>query len=605
MVANKLMRAPMKARVAAAAMFTFAAAFPSSAAELKYADQGAHWTPADRDDFYSLDQGARIMPFSWFKALRHPDGQHFLDDGLTRYGYLPNPNSPTTGLPVGFLAASENGASFFSMTCSACHTRQVNVNGVSWRIDGGPALSDFQTLLADIDAAFQKILGDQTAFNEFAKEVLGGDSNENALRKLRRDVETWFQPYDVLMRKSLPKPGWSVARADAVSMIFNRVAGLDIGTSSSRIIEQNIELADAPVRYPFLWNAAIQDMTQWPGFAQNGDDILGLARNVGEVYGVFGVYRPTPVMLALPQLARFNSSSRLPKLINFLNDSSLNYPGLMRLETLIKQIGPPKWPWSLDPDLVAKGDAIFHRDPKQGGCASGCHEIAKGTPRLCNVNTWKTPLQDVGTDSREYKVVAREGDTGVLNGAAIPFVPGVDTPLKPKDRIISILGLSVIGSIIEAPLHFGIDVFKPIVEECIPESRLARADTAATLISAKLSADLKNLYKKPSATQPSIVFESRVMEGIWAAAPYLHNGSVPTLADLLKKPADRPASFKVGPAYDIENVGLAKEQGSFSSTYNADDCSKRDSGNSRCGHDFGTSLTDPEKKALLEYLKSL
>jgi hypothetical protein len=80
---------------------------------------------------------------------------------------------------------------------------------------------------------------------------------------------------------------------------------------------------------------------------------------------------------------------------------------------------------------------------------------------------------------------------------------------------------------------------------------------------------------------------------------------VPTLADLLKKPADRPASFKVGPAYDIENVGLAREQGAFNSTYDADDCSKRDSGNSRCGHDFGTSLSDPEKKALLEYLKSL
>ncbi|MDP3067945.1 MAG: di-heme-cytochrome C peroxidase [Methylocystis sp.] len=602
MIANKALRTPLRAHIAAAALLALAAAHPASA-EVKYADQGAHWAPADRDDFYSLDQGARIMPLNWIRALRHSDGKHFLEDGLKRYGYLPNPNSPTPGLPVGFLAASEQGAQFFSMTCSACHTRQIDVNGVSWRIDGGPALSDFQSLLADIDTAFQKILADEAAFDEFAKEALGGDPNERALRKLRKEVEVWFQPYDVLMRKSLPKPGWGVARADAVSMIFNRVAGLDIGTTSSRIIEQNIALADAPVRYPFLWNAPIQDMTQWPGFARNGDDILGLARNVGEVYGVFGIYRPTPLTLALPQLVKFNSS-RLPKLINFLNDSSLNYPGLMRLENLIQQIGPPKWPWSLDPKLVAQGEEIFNRDPKQGGCATGCHEVAKGTPRLCNLNTWKTPLQDVGTDVREYNVLGREADTGVLNGAAIPFVPGIDTPLKPKDKIISILGLSVIGSILEAPLHFGVDVFKPIVEECIPESRQARTETAASIITAKFSADLQNLYKKPSA-QPAAVFEARVMRGIWAAAPYLHNGSVPTLADLLKKPADRPASFKVGPAYDIENVGLAREQGSFNSTYNADDCSKRDSGNSRCGHDFGTSLSDPDKKALLEYLKSL
>ena len=99
------------------------------------------------------------------------------------------------------------------------------------------------------------------------------------------------------------------------------------------------------------------------------------------------------------------------------------------------------------------------------------------------------------------------------------------------------------------------------------------------------------------------------MQGIWAAAPYLHNGSVPTLADLLKKPADRPASFKVGPAYDIENVGLAKEQTKFDDTYattaSCDPKNRDASGNSRCGHDFGTSLSDPDKKALLEYLKSL
>lgn len=583
--------ASLTGRFAGAALMALAVTANSSAAELKYANQGDRWTPAERKDFYSLDQGARIMPLAWFKALRHPDGAHFLDDGLGRYGYLPNPDNAIPGLPVGFLAASESGARFLSMTCAACHTRQIDVGGVSWRIDGGPALVDFQSLLGDINKAFQRILNDEAAFNEFAKEVLGGDPNESARKQLRKDVEAWFLPYDTLMRKSLPTPGWGVGRADAVSMIFNRVAGLDIGTTSSRIIEKNIELADAPVRYPFLWNAAIQDMTQWPGFAKNGDDILGLARNVGEVYGVFGVYHPQPTIF--------------PNIINFLNDSSLNYPGLMRLETLIKQMGPPKWPWSLNQDLVAKGKEIFNRDPKQGGCAKGCHEIAKGTPRVCNPdNTWKTPLQDVGTDVREYKVLGREAETGVLKGAAIRFIPGVNTPLKAKDKIFSILGLSVIGSIIEAPLHFGLDVFQPIIEECLPAAREASPETAARLVRNKIAAGLQNLYKKPGE-QPAPVFESRVMEGIWAAAPYLHNGSVPTLADLLKPVSERPSSFKVGASYDIENVGLAKEQGSLNSTYTADDCAKRNSGNSRCGHTFGVNLTPDEKKALLEYLKSL
>jgi hypothetical protein len=100
-------------------------------------------------------------------------------------------------------------------------------------------------------------------------------------------------------------------------------------------------------------------------------------------------------------------------------------------------------------------------------------------------------------------------------------------------------------------------------------------------------------------------YEARVMEGIWAAAPYLHNGSVPTLAELLKPASERVASFEIGPAYDIVNVGLSVEQSKFDYTLNTTDCSDLHSGNSRCGHEYGTQLKPDEKNALLEYLKIL
>ena len=96
-----------------------------------------------------------------------------------------------------------------------------------------------------------------------------------------------------------------------------------------------------------------------------------------------------------------------------------------------------------------------------------------------------------------------------------------------------------------------------------------------------------------------------MLEGIWAAAPYLHNGSVASLADLLKPVAERASSFKIGPNYDIEAIGLAADQTRFDYTLETTDCSAVDSGNSRCGHEFGTGLSASEKRALLEYLKSL
>jgi hypothetical protein len=122
---------------------------------------------------------------------------------------------------------------------------------------------------------------------------------------------------------------------------------------------------------------------------------------------------------------------------------------------------------------------------------------------------------------------------------------------------------------------------------------------------ARVPAPSSREARKEAKPTTQYVYEARVMEGIWAAAPYLHNGSVPTLNELLKPVAERVAAFKVGPAYDTENIGLASGQTKFDYELTTTDCGDRNSGNSRCGHEFGTQLSAEEKKALLEYLKTL
>jgi hypothetical protein len=96
-----------------------------------------------------------------------------------------------------------------------------------------------------------------------------------------------------------------------------------------------------------------------------------------------------------------------------------------------------------------------------------------------------------------------------------------------------------------------------------------------------------------------------VLQGIWAVAPYLHNGSVPTLEDLLKLAAERPSTFQVGASYDPVKVGLAARQTGLSAERRTTGCDKRDSGNSRCGHEYGARLWADDRRALLEYLKGL
>ena len=185
------------------------------------------------------------MPLKWISALKQANGLPFLADSLGRYGYLPNPKNTETNLPVGFTVAEENGEKIIGMNCSACHSRQIEVSGVSYRIDGGPAITDMQSFLSDLHKAVNTILNNTAAFTEFSHTVLGTTTSIQDEEKLHTAVATWFEPYNAIIQGSLPTESpWGPSRLDAVSMIFNRVTGLDIGTAPNHIILENIKRAD-------------------------------------------------------------------------------------------------------------------------------------------------------------------------------------------------------------------------------------------------------------------------------------------------------------------------------------------------------------------------
>jgi hypothetical protein len=93
------------------------------------------------------------------------------------------------------------------------------------------------------------------------------------------------------------------------------------------------------------------------------------------------------------------------------------------------------------------------------------------------------------------------------------------------------------------------------------------------------------------------------LDGIWARAPYLHNGSVPTLRDLLESPENRPAVFYRGyNVFDSVNVGFISSGPEAEANGFAFDTTAE--GNDNGGHLYGLDLTPAEKAALIEYLKS-
>jgi hypothetical protein len=102
-------------------------------------------------------------------------------------------------------------------------------------------------------------------------------------------------------------------------------------------------------------------------------------------------------------------------------------------------------------------------------------------------------------------------------------------------------------------------------------------------------------------------YVNMLLDGIWLRAPYLHNGSVPTLRDLLDPPERRPAAFcRGGDLYDWKKLGfvsaLAASGDGCPTSYRYD---TKIPGNGNQGHLYGTGLPGPDKDALLEFLKTL
>jgi hypothetical protein len=550
------------------------------------------WSPQQQQAFYTTDQGSRIIPINWFLALAKADASAlFAADGLARYGYLPNPKSAAnpSGLPVGFMVAPDvaayGGRPTLGMNCAACHTREILVNDQPIRIDGGPAIADFYGLLSDLDRAMQAVVSG-AGFDGFARRVLGAKYTEAAAAALKREAEAWYADYGPFIKAALPERSWGPARLDAFGMIFNRLSGVDLGQPS------NVVRADAPVRYPFLWNASRQDKTQWNGAAKNGLFTLAMGRNLGEVYGVCGRLKPTP-------------NDPLPGWVNFAGrGNSANFHNLQELETLISTLTPPHYPLPTDPALVKRGEVLFVSEQ-----CGNCHLPVTG-----RFATWKTPLTVEGTDSRMYRnAQAKIKIIGLFDGVAVPQVVGSD-PLTPDSGQVNVLSTAVANTLLEQFSRDPDGVLDAVLADLrnltqppargmqAAEAPLGPGVTQQTF----LQSQVRDLYGQARPDQGEAAYEARVLYGIWAAAPYLHNGSVPNLWALLQKPEDRPRSFMLGSnKFDPKNVGLATDASPFGYTYTAQPCDNINDGDSNCGHVWGTELSDDDKRALIEYMKQL
>jgi mono/diheme cytochrome c family protein len=544
-----------------------------SAERVVYLDQG--WDPRDSMEFYTRPQGSRLVPYSWFLALEQPGSSvAFCDPAhLARLGYLAqkaNPFNPD-GLPVGFVKDPRHDGEkvdWFGFTCAACHTAELHYNGTAYRIDGAPGQGDLDALLTALTAALKATLDDPATFERFAGKVLGADPTARNRSELRDQLETVYRArstYDVANRPPHP---YGFARLDAFGRIVNAllVSGVGVGDAAQA------KAPDAPVSYPFLWDAPHHDYVQWNGSARNrlggSPELAGLGRNVGQVIGVFGEVRISEPSTATA-LTGYKSSARVPDLI--------------RLEGLVRKLQSPRWPDAFPPINEEKrkaGAELF------GRYCQSCHAPIDRADPARTVTAVKTPIKVVGTDPlMAANFATRKGKTGRLEGRRAFFVAGERFGKEASAE--AMLVHTVVAVILGSPWNQYGDVDFSELRD--------RKETVTT---------------DPEAL---MVYKSRPLNGIWATAPYLHNGSVPSLYQLLLPAEARVKEFTVGRReFDPVNVGFRTDPFTGGFRFRTrDDAGRPIPGNSNTGHEYGTgrdglpALTDEQRWQLVEYLKSL
>jgi hypothetical protein len=412
----------------------------------------------------------------------------------------------------------------------------------------------------------------------------GRDTPENRtlLRAAFGRVLAWEEKSLALNHTDLR---YGFGRLDAVGHILNRVA--QMAHANPYAIP-----SDAPVSYPFIWNTSQSDLIEWNGMTENKPlqgpagvfDYGALGRNVGEVTGVFADVVLTP----RAGLGGYRSSAQI---VN-----------LERLEQLLARLRPPAWPADVfgpvDATLAAEGRTLFAQR------CSSCHTHLERTDlstrfkaKMAHFRSTDPAAPPPGTDIwMACNAYTHRARSGVLQGTQRR--DETKAPLRAEEPTVNLLGASVTGTILgkkgelaEAAVTTWLGVDRP--PRVVAESTAERSDR-----------ELRR-ERCMSEDHRTLGYKARPLTGIWATAPYLHNGSVPTLHDLLLPEADRPQRFTVGArAYDPVKVGYAASPGGFTFETHRDGAPI--DGNSNAGHDYGNAtLTERDRQALVEYMKTL
>lgn len=507
-----------------------------------------NWTADIRQQMSHTSFGSQIIPLSWIINLEHPFSSGLLIDPkhMQAFGFIPQQHATnnTYGLPLGFSVDTKNEEPWAGLTCTACHTALIEHNEHQILIDGGAGQLDFAQFEQTLFRAVARTLLERPRLEKLARAI-----PNTPIDQLKQQLSQWHGNMSKHLAINKVETPYGYGRLDAFGIIFNAIAVEALG------IPTNVRSPDAPVSIPVLWDASHLNVVQWNGSAPNKEP-GPLGQNVPTAIAVYGNLSIKP-----DSFGGYSSSVRV---------KNLGY-----MQNRYYKLTSPSWPENLLGELNQKqlkqGEMIYREYCQR------CHLIADNHAANRQYVATLIPADVIGTDPvMANNFLDRRVSSGFLAGKKMAIIggPKLAEEVAPIDLVLN----AAVGVMLKKPFN------------------------TLSALATEFETNLPS-----SAIENKKVYKARQLNGIWTSAPYLHNGSVPTLWDLLNTADQRPKLFYTGSRQlDVNKVGY--QSAITNGTPLPASTTLFDTalyGNSNAGHEYGTALTDGNKSALIEYLKSL
>ncbi len=510
------------------------------------------WDKSDQIRFYTTNQGSQIAPYELIKHLEMPlsTDKFFARANFDRWRFLPlekadrdqdsDIDKDVQDWPLGFVINTTSSGR------EAWHGNWLGVTCAACHTaqieyQGKKMRVDGAPTMADLNQFLWDL---QAAFKATYEDGLkNGD-------KFKRYAKNFSGEWDKALLERLGRvvtdgEMWHHRNDPPTSPGYARFDA--VGLIFNQLIFMSgsepvgVSKNDAPVSFPFIWDTSHHNQTQWNGVAPD----IPMVRNITQGIGAFAKYDPHAGVFEEP--------------------STIPLSNQRKLQRLVHKLRSPAWPEDIlgviDREKAERGRVVFEKK-----CAS-CHADQKREEPLKYLRVTMTPVDKVKTDGNlvanaDHRELQRPDGTH-------------------KTRVADATADTVTDIVISGshPTEFF-----PFVWESI--SAFFRWGWGFDF----------------GRDEFGDRYKARPLDGIWATAPYLHNGSVPNLYQLLVSKARQP--FYVGSRqFDPKHVGFIEDDksGTWLDTGT--------SGNLNTGHDaftYGGELDlEQEVWPLIEYMKML